>query len=322
MVPIGRLGLLARLLVTTGLCLWLALVVDWSHAFVLARQVSAKPVLAFLTFYAVFQVIGAVNLWVLAEAQHPRRVRFTRMLGYYLVSSSVGSLTPAQAGELSLAGFLHPYGFSLAQGAGLVILDKVITLAVFGLVALTACFLYAHAFALPAVWQAVIPIAAILGLALLVGGLVRRSRIPARPKCAGIPKTPAAMQAFLEYFPRMVRNHPLALILNLGLSAIRMFVAAWMTLFALRAFGYAENGFWDIFWLTSVARLTTYIPISVNGLGVMEGSAVVLLGIVGIPKEMVLNAFLFNRLVHYLFCFGTLNAFAARGKSRSADPED
>ena len=213
----------------------------------------------------------------------------------------MGAFSPAQAGELSLAFFLKDYGVKVTQGMTAVLLDKILMLGLFFAASLVALFCY-----FPQANLSALLLLGGVGLGIVACGFSRLIRSLVRERIV------------LQYFPGLlpacqmvmafIIHRPGALALNLFVGVIRLVVGALMIHLGLMAFGYQQAAFNDVFWLNCLVRTTTFIPISINGIGLLEGAAIKAFSIegVGIPEETVLSAFLLNRVVLYIFAGGVV----------------
>ena len=70
--------------------------------------------------------ICAVKIYLLLDPSKPK-VEFIRFLRAYMLSVSLGTVTPGRIGDFSLVPFLSSEGRSIGEGLTVTLLDKLIT---------------------------------------------------------------------------------------------------------------------------------------------------------------------------------------------------
>jgi glycosyltransferase 2 family protein len=200
-------------------------------------------------------------------------VTYFDSLGSYLVGNSLSLFTPSKTGELARALYL-PSGSKEAI-LGLTVVDKVFDL--LGLLSLTS-----------------------LGLLLVSGPL---AALPFAIAAAAL----IAMLLNLRFLGRFVAGHPwlsrvkpLVSLCNgvavntrivgisLGLTLITFFVVLAQCYCLVLAFGPVSPI--AILFTFPLAMLTNILPLTISGLGIREGTAVLLLGTFGVPGAAAFNA--------------------------------
>jgi uncharacterized protein (TIRG00374 family) len=240
---------------------------------------------------ALFLLLGAlrVHLTVGAFASVP----FRTVAWLYWRSVALGAFTPGQVGELSLVLFLKRRGVDTAQSLAISAVDRVTTLATLLGLALVGLLVYLPNAVNGWLWLMIAVCAAAVS-ALYVRPWRKRVRLV-------VERTAPRALPFFEAFCRFFLSYPLRVTANMMLGLARWACAALMLLVLIepqmpvpvdRAFVMVAN---------AAARLVTYVPISINGIGVLELSAVELFRLGGIPAHLTLAAFIVNRIVYYLF---------------------
>lgn len=284
-----------RVIGTASVCVWLIGVIDWSVLQSHVHRFSPGWFVVLLLSHVLFHGLGLTNIAILARSILPEQVPARSLTAYYLMSSALGAITPAQAGELALPYYLKRSGTPFGKGLGIVIVDKTITLAAFLVVGATAAVLY-----FPSVWTgAGCTLLCLLGVAALIAFGWFRTCSPRG----------SSSTSFVSVFTSSVRDlasHRGILAINGLLTVVRAATSALTVYVGLAVFGHAHASYADIFMLGSIGRLATYVPVSVNGLGVLEGVSATLFVRAGIPMEATVVALLVNRAVHYAFAAGIL----------------
>jgi uncharacterized membrane protein YbhN (UPF0104 family) len=216
-------------------------------------------------------------------------VRFTTVLRYYIVATSLGSFTPAGLGDFSLVSLLRREGIPVHQGLSAMLVDRGVTIAFYGLVALPLTMVLI----LPTrewLWLPVVVAATVtLALCLNVIGPARRwlrQRVVQR----FLPR----LEEFLATGSDLLRAYPAYLLANVGLTVVRSVVSGLVIQMALLAAG-TRGGFFAVTVATNSLGLLNYLPISLSGVGIYEGGAVAVFSRLGLASERVFAAFVFQR---------------------------
>jgi len=235
----------------------------------------------------IFVAIGGMKVWVLLRALAPVRLRL--VLGYFVVATALGSFTPAALGDFSIAAFLRRENVPLHQGLSVMLVDRVISVATYVLVFTPLTFaLLVRAdqwWLLPVIFLAV----AILGLLLNANRSVRgftRTRL--------IRVFVPAAEDFARAISDLLRLYPLNLAGNVALTLVRSSVAGLVIQFALSA-AHEQPAFFPVVCATNFLTVVNLLPISIGGLGIYEGSGVILFEQFGINGENALAALLYQR---------------------------
>lgn len=294
-----RLQILLRIGITSILCFWLIKIIDWSIILHVLPLFRVSRFLVLIVAYFTFQLVGAINIWIITIHMKRNSIGIKRIIPYYFVSSAIGAFTPVQAGELTLAPLLKKHGFNIGEGIAIVAIDKCITLLVFGVVTLIGLYLYIPNLFNRRIWFLGVTF---FGILFVISIIAKRIGIPNIVKNV-FKKWLLSIINFFRSFLGFIRYHPYVLCLNFIITIVRMLLSASTIYIGMGVFGFDGAHYLDILWLTSISRMTTYLPISFNGLGVVEGSAVVLLSLVKISAEITICAFFINRLIHYTSSF-------------------
>jgi uncharacterized membrane protein YbhN (UPF0104 family) len=308
-----HLFFLLKIAISLGLSIYILYLVDIQQLGQIISNVCWFYLFPIVGLFLCFVVLGGIRIAIILRAEVNDQLPHRVVVKWYFLANAMGAFSPAQAGELSLAFFLRAHNVELTQGMAAVLLDKIL---MFGLFLATS--LVALAYYFPRSSLSLLLSLGGVGLALMACGLNSRIRrlLKARIILRYFPRCLPACQMVV----RFLLHNPGALILNLFIGVIRLLVGALMIYAALMAFGYGQADFNDVFWLNGLVRTASFIPVSINGIGLLEGAAIKAFGIEGIciPEETVLSAFLLNRAVLYGFAIGVvLWHFFRKGKGGS-----
>ena len=108
------------------------------ETFVSMKKVFLIPI---LILHIISLLIGALNIKILIK-KIKNKLSFRKILKYYLVSWSIGSIMPGKIGEFSILYMLKKENISYGQSLAITMIDKIITIIVLSITAaITIIFL-------------------------------------------------------------------------------------------------------------------------------------------------------------------------------------
>jgi uncharacterized membrane protein YbhN (UPF0104 family) len=196
-------------------------------------------------------------------------------------SWSIGTLTPARAGDLSLAAFLGPNA-PRVDATVVVLVDKVVSLLVLALLAIASMAIvrvpYAQAF--------------VAGVSWVVGGTLGLLAIVVLPERASSGSSLArrllGVQA-VETWKRLreIVGSRRLLAWSAGMSALRWGYVCVANLILFWGTG-ARPGLGVVTAATAVGRIISIVPVSIGGMGVKEPLQIVIYSGAGVSAETVI----------------------------------
>jgi uncharacterized protein (TIRG00374 family) len=278
----------------------------------------ARPgwLLVFLGLYALAPALFGVEVWgILRLIGLPVRPKDA------LIASanawSVGVLTPARTGDLSLAYFLRGPA-TTGDLVAVVILDKLLSVCVLALGTVGS----AHAIGLPRA-------ASVAGITLVVAGLllvVVTTRASAIPSWAHrlVRRVSGTLPGEAYRSLARLATHPGVLIWSSVFVVARWVYLCGAVWVAFRALG-AVPGPPYVIAGTMVGRLIALLPVSVGGAGLQEPVQITIYALQGIPKEIVVGASVLGLAAGFLVAavvplvFPVRPAFARVGEGAAGD---
>ncbi len=255
-------------------------------------------VLLYLVLLFLLFVIGTINVRILLKPFRTK-IPFSRLLRYYMASWSAGLFIPGRLGEFLLAYFLKKNNIEYGKGIIIPLIDRLLaffTLAIFAIIGAFIFFTINEA------------IKIIMGLVILLivlyfvfinsfGRKIIRKYI--------LRKYASRFEGFYDNLKEYLRNKKTLFLAFLTTIIKQVFTA--ITIYSLfLAFNTHVNVFYVII-MHSVIVILSLIPISVNGLGVKEASAVVLYNLIGVKPEITLSTYLIMTVVTYIFAMINLS---------------
>ncbi len=250
---------------------------------------TVAPIMA--VYYVVFFFIAAFTYKMLTSPI--ATIGFFRLMKHYAVSWSIGMLLPGRVGDLSIAYFLSKEKMSIGQGAALAVLEKAITVAILlGLGALSLLVLYPTIQVLIAIFAA-----GIVGLILLGLMISKKGQSIIRGFLPGFIEKKIA--GFQDALFMMIEKHPITLVL-VGIATVFRWGASITAIFLIFQMYGADISYVTVLLFQALILLITLVPISINGLGVRETSAVLLFSQAGVPEAVTVSVYLLFALINYI----------------------
>lgn len=278
------IGWILRLGLTVAILVW----VFWHLDLDSFKQVVVSPhwipLLGMALTGLLFILAGGVKLWLLVRVFAP--IRLPLFVAYYFVTGSVGSLIPSWLGDASMVALLRSEDIPIRQGLSAVAVDRAITLAIYAFVftPCTATILWNIDYVF---WLA-------LAFAVAIGGIVL-VRLSTRLRLTWIIRRWPQLSQIWDVLSELLKKHPLNLIGNIFVTLIRCLLSGISVQWALLAAGQVG----ELFPTTCIANslsIISLLPIALGGVGVYEGSGLVLFKAIGLNSEAVFAALVYQRI--------------------------
>lgn len=243
-----------------------------------------NALIAMVVAALLFVVLGGLKVWVLLRALAP--VRLGAVVQYYFVATAFGSFTPGAVGDFTLAVLLQREQVPIQQGASAMLLDRLITFAAYVLL-----FVPATAFFVGSVnsWFLFLP-ASVMLLAWMVWGWLSR-----RASIRSFVRRHPGLESFMQTFVELIHAHPIHFWGNVGLTLIRSVVAGGGVYLALIAAGQV-GALIPVICISNSLSVLSLLPFTLGGVGIYEGSGLVLFEWMGMDREGVLAGLLYQRI--------------------------
>ncbi|MEK6808429.1 MAG: lysylphosphatidylglycerol synthase transmembrane domain-containing protein, partial [Nanoarchaeota archaeon] len=218
---------------------------------------------------------------------------FFKTLKYFLRSFSLGLFVPAKLGEVSFIYFLNKEGIEVGKASAIFVIDKLVTLITLLLVGVVGIIILFNG-------EQRISVMAFLGISVSVGlffimsnfgrGLVKRFILR---------KYSDVFAGFSKTFFYYLKEKTNVVILNFFLSIIRWTFGAMSVYIMFLSLNY-EPKFFYVWIIKPLTIIVSLIPITIAGLGVREGSAIFLFGIINIPPNITASVYFTFTAINYL----------------------
>lgn len=230
--------------------------------------------------------LGAINIFVLAK-EIRKKVRWKNILKHYITVWSLSLFVPGKLSDISMVYFLKKEGIEAGKGTAIVILDSLITLLVAYLFAIFGIMVLANK-------NIKLLISIMAGITLMLMYVIFSKKIRGI-----VEKRFAKVQHFGEAIDFIVKKKRKGVLQNTAITVVKtlsIYITYYLSFMAIGS-GVSVA---IIIAVIPLVRLISLIPVTINGLGIKEGTAVYLFGLLGISGGKVLSAFLITTIVTYL----------------------
>ncbi len=280
-----------KFVVTAAIIIFLFARVDLAT---MARHLAQANLLVLLTALALYFLAIALGIvkWQLLVRAQGLEASLAELITYSFVGLFFGNLLPGSVG----GDVVRAYGLARASGraeaaAISVLVDRLIGLAAFLGAAVIMGMLAALTLTRGAELEQVEILMAIAVTLFLIGGALLFSRRLSERWMRIFDWAPLApMQPIaqkIQHALQLYRHNFRALMLNLAVSA-GIVVVTTLTWYAVAVALALDVSLFYFFLFNPLIAIVVLIPISLNGLGAKEATAVFFFGLVGVPAELAL----------------------------------
>ena len=240
-----------------------------------------------------FVMAGALNAIVLTSALDSAIDKGLIVRGY-LRSFALGMFAPSKVGELSYAHYLAGDGRSYGLGLAVLLLDKGVTFVLSALAGSLALVYFGSG------WAAALTAAAAVSLILAAVAAIRNEPLRRWVRTRLLGENEADFRRFSHNVVCLLRDHRPAVAADVALTIVRMLLQAAAVCLGFRGF-HTEVELLPALGIMAAVQLIGWIPVTISGLGLVQGAAVVLFAaFLGIDKAITLDLFLLLALTAYL----------------------
>lgn len=252
--------------------------------------------------------VGASKVMLLTLALFPQAPR-AFVIRSYLRSFALGMLAPSKLGELTFPHYLSKQGGTYGLGLAVLLVDK----AQMFTMSAAAGSLGLFAFSRPGEGAVGLVITVLL-VALGTVGL-RNARLRRWVDSRFLGAWEKALRGFSVSCNSLLRDHPSTFRVTLALTILRMSVQAAAVCAGFRAFETTAD-FLPVLAIAALVQVISWLPITIAGLGLIHGSAVLLFStFMGVDKAVVFGVFLLLSALGYTAALLTLAFLGYRAES-------
>jgi len=235
-------------------------------------------------------IIGSFNLYLFVNQGE---ISFHHFFPIYWIAWAFGLIVPGQIGDMvSLSMFMRKHGLSWQVVIGRSLGDKVVTFAVLLLLASLGFSQVANTFDWNInfnLWVIWVILLGSLGFYLLSRF---RENLPRFLKNMG-----QNVNNIFAEIRNMIEHYPLRVVINFILTWLKVILIGVSYWAIFSALGFQELGVWDVLCLMAISSIAAYLPVSFNGLGVVEAVGVVIFATLGVPEAAIIAAYICLRIL-------------------------
>jgi glycosyltransferase 2 family protein len=248
------------------------------------------PLIIILTLGALF--LGSLSIWILVRPI--KEISLRKIIRYYCISWAFGLIAPGKIGDFSiLLWFKKKENINFGQGLAVVILDKVITFAILFIFASASLFLFFPFVMALKLFFLVLGIGAV-GLIIIYtpwGRRIVRKTI--------LRKHAIYFNGFWTASKNYFSSLQKTLLINIAATLGRVILTGLIYYSIFLSIGLKTNIIY-VFLISATVLIISFIPISINGLGIRELTNVYLYSQVGITPQIAFSSSIINLIILYV----------------------
>jgi len=253
-------------------------------------KITVIPIILILLHYGFTIFFNALGLGALTNALD-LKIRFKKLLKYYILAYSIGRFTPAKAGEFSLVHFLSKGDTSHGKSLLITLVYKLITIFVLSILSIMGFFLF---FPERAIDLSLL----IIGIIVVMGFLMISSRIREIIKRRILKKKASKFRGFSKSLFYLLKEKKSALLWCFLIITLRVFLTA-ITIWAVFLSLNINVPILTIMIINALGLIITLIPISISGLGIKEAATVFLYSKLDIDAVISGSIYLLLAFFHF-----------------------
>ena len=289
-------------IVIVGLLIWNISAENLLHSM---AKVSL-PSFLFAIFYQYASIIlGSLNHYILLRGSV--NLHWKPFILSYFKAFAVGLILPGRFGDASIGYFLKSKGLHYSQTFSAYILDKYLTFILY----LAILFLFVgNLMAKPATISILLWAIIALGLPFIIYSVLRFSRfLPSALRENRLAHFINNLASQLDYF---TKHHRFLLLLNFCLTFLKLGFVILCYHAMIASLGY-DIAAWKVGQAALASGIVAFIPVSIQGLGIVEAAALLNFKTLGVSPSDVLACYLMLRTSTYIFaCIAYTAAFFLR----------
>ncbi len=281
---------LLKIVLGLGIILYLYTTIGIDRIWLEISQLNPSYIVPILFVLGLSFVIATLNILIFIRAIG-KNVAFSQLLKYYIISWSMGLVVPGKIGEFSIVPLLSKKNVKIGEGTAISILDKVITVFVLSIVS---------AFGLIFIFD--LPDTPILLLVLIIISvapvlIIRSEAVRQIIRKKILRKYEKKFIGFSKVFFSLIKNK--ATLLNTILTGFKWFLSSatlWLFFLSLET----HLSLVLVFFVSAITTIVSLVPITISGLGIREGMALYLFGMMGVAESTVASVYFLFLILNYL----------------------
>lgn len=284
--------LFVRIFIGVALLAILGTYIGWEK--ILESFLSFNLAFALLSIFVLIPVffLSGFNSWLLARAIG-YKIKLRNVMAYSIISWAYGLFSPLKIGEFAQVYYLEKENIPAGKGLVILLVDRIITLLFLFIIACITSIYFLGANALPFLFAGILIFSGLFWFFVVSEkgrGLIKKYLLR---------KYSERLSGFSKTLMFLAKEKKKFFAVNFVVTVLK-----WtLTVFLMQILFYAAGispPFWQLFLITCSVKILSFLPISINGLGVDETLSAYLYGLVFISPHIVLVVYLFARIINYL----------------------
>lgn len=242
-----------------------------------------------LIYFVFAEVVGLLNFWILCV---PLGVKLKKIVKPFFVSWALSFFIPGKFGELSIIYFLR-HELKMGTSAAIYLFNKFTSFCIIVLIAAIGIIFFFKE-------KDLIYLTVITGLVIFLFFLITLHPKSRHLIVKFIPKKYSEkFQGFSSTFFDFFKKYKKIVLLKYVLTVIKWVANTAVVYYIFIAFN-QPIPYFSIFLIHAIVSTIGFIPITISGLGLKEGSAVYLFSLIGISSVITLNVYLVQLVINYI----------------------
>ncbi len=281
---------LLKIIVSISILVAIFLKVGVKETIVHLKNADLMFIILIVCFQIITLLLGATNIFILAQKMK-KDLTFRSVLKDYLIIWPIGLFFPSKLSDVGMVYLLKKRDIEVGKAVATMIIDNAITLWVIALFSLIGIYAF---FGMTSTLLAGMLI--IVGIAL--GAFLISPYAKNFVKRVILKKKAVYFKGFSRGLTELNEDKSVLLV-NIFLTVLKLMSIFFTYHLAFLAINKTIE-FSQVIQVTSISRLATFLPITINGLGLKEGIAIYLFNILGVAGSVVLSASLIVTITTYL----------------------
>ena len=252
--------------------------------------------ISIIPIWIVIFLLGTYDFFIFFRALN-LKINFSKLFNYYLLSWSTGLFFPGKIGELVILKFFKNEQIGYGQSSAIYLMDKIITGFVLLFFSSIGLFLLLDSYYL--IFCGVLFITLVFIVFVLI---ITSKKIRDIIKIYILRKYSHLFEGFSKTLFSLFKNNKKIVFVNLVLTIIKAFISAIAIYLLFLSFGQSVSLLYIIV-IDSLITVISFIPVSFNGLGLKESSAVILYSLIGISPVITVSSYILGAVLTYLLGF-------------------
>lgn len=255
--------------------------IDIQHFLEKVRSPLVFPLILMAILSILYVFLNGFKMWLILNAYQP--ISMWLFIRHFFISGSISSLVPSIFGDAALVALLKKSSFPIQVSIIIIVADRLLSLSLIFFIFLPATFSYIYG--INAVFTFFVSLACGLGcyfLLRVIDDLYISSRLN---------KFTKTIKACFDFFI----NNKNIFYYSIFTNFIKCIVSGLALIFALIAAGLHPDVLSSICFTNSLSFFT-HVPITFSGLGLYEGSGIILFETMELNREKLVAGFFYHRL--------------------------